>query len=151
MDGHSIVYPDVAEYWHLLDHAGIPHVILTYGDQEWQEDKVFAGGWRGTTIVTDTADKGAFIAGCVDEEGATRFKLNISHPDGSTETIHFNHAVLVDDKAGAFASAPEDTSGVVMWREAPSNKQRAPIPAHLIGQVILMGGLVRVGVHQGRL
>jgi hypothetical protein len=148
MPGHHIIYPDVPEYLELLDNAGIPSVVLTYGEEDWQLDKVFAGGWRGCTIITDTPDKGKFISGCQDGSGIANFKIAIRHEDGTVEMIYFNHACLLDDKVGAFASAPRDTGGFVVWREEPSQKQQSNLPPHLETIIPVIGSLIPVGVNQ---
>lgn len=118
-DGPSILYSDVKPFLANLQDQGIPHHVVTYGDSKWQELKLRASGYRGEATVIKDKDKGAHISATY-SEGV--YKVGFKAKS----------TILIDDKADAFKSLPQDCKGYFIQRSGTKLKsQEGELPPHV--------------------
>lgn len=123
------LFSDTQPFLNLLKENHIPFYVLTYGvSYKWQELKVGGSSYTGPMKVMEHSDKGAEIKTWKNSEG--KYVLPIQQND-STEWIA-DTICLIDDKASAFKSLPDDCTGFLIQRnETLLPSQQGEIPNHV--------------------
>ncbi len=104
-------FDDAHPFLSLLEANNIPYYVLTYGVSSiWQELKVKGSGYDGPMKIMDHSDKGAEIAKWRNSEKKYALPL-FQNIQWTADTI-----CLIDDKASAFKSLPEDCTGYLIQR-----------------------------------
>ena len=126
------LFPDAQPFLQLLEENEIPFYVLTYGVSfKWQELKVGGSSYNGPMKVMDHSDKGAEIIKWKNADG--KYVMPTSQLDKATwvaDTI-----CLIDDKASAFKSLPDDCTGYLIQRSEtilPSQQGQTPEHVQLI-------------------
>jgi hypothetical protein len=107
----NLLYHDVELFIDILNKHKIPFIILTYGENVYQQIKIQAAGLADhNCIVTRVKKKGSLIAGWKNTE-TDQYIV----PAGKG-TIQARHILLVDDKASSFYGLPADCKGALVRR-----------------------------------
>lgn len=128
----ALLYRDVLPLLGALKERGIPTLILTYGENDWQHLKLEAAGLvEYEYIITDYQHKGKLISQWRHESGY--------RPPEWSSTESTQHVLLVDDKALSFEGLPKDCRGALIRRpgERLLISQRGEVPK----QVTTVNGL----------
>lgn len=119
IQGYDTQYPDAERFMSRVEQVGIPSVVVTFGDPEWQHLKMDADGYQGLRHVIDHQYKARMLNDLHQDDGIYRMKI-----DG--QVIVTKNVCLIDDKADAFHEFDE---GVGLWI------QRSELSANQRGKV----------------
>ena len=122
----QLLYPDARAFLGRLDETSTPHIIPTFGSQDWQQAKLEATGLaRRAYVITPEKYKGKLIDSWRDDvDGLYRVQAT----GGQALVAHT--VKLVDDKADAFRGLPGDCYGYHLVRpdEARVASQMGELP-----------------------
>jgi hypothetical protein len=140
--GPPLLYDDSLIFLQGLEESRMPYHLLTYGvNPKWQELKIRASGFVGDVTIMDHPRKGEAIAKWRQPDG--RYGLRQGN-----KLYVANYVCLIDDKATAFTSLPEGSSGFLVQRSIISlPSQRGALPPG----IVKVFGLTELIVKQGRI
>lgn len=127
-ESKNILYPDAERFLRRLGEACVPYTVMTYGKiAEWQQLKVMATGYPMGYIVTDTKDKGPIIQAFQSPDGG------FAMYDTADTVYRASTATLIDDKADAFKSYPQEPGYQGYWvkRGTLLPHQKGEVPANV--------------------
>ena len=133
-DEPPVLYEDAARFLYMLQFTDTPHVILTYGvNPEWQRLKLAAAGYPVGRNVMGQTDKGAAISSLRAADGKYHFYVGLNGDALYTA----DSMSLIDDKAAAFASLPDNSRGFLIQRGEALPSQLG----ELLDRVVRIGSL----------
>jgi len=116
----EILYPDAVPFMHRLANSGVPAVIMTYGNPEWQAIKLRSVGFDiWPHILTTEKYKGEAIAKWLNPENGVYHPIGVKNPGLPPYAGHqaLRHVTLTDDKAASFRGLPAGATGYLLRRE----------------------------------
>ncbi len=126
----DILYPDARRFLGRLQHADVPHIIMTYGPNfEWQKLKLAASGYPMGFVLTDTPHKSLALMSLRTPSSSDTgtFDMYLATPGRAkyaAQTLTF-----IDDKAKAFDGFPDTAAYKGFWL------QRGPLLLSQMGEV----------------
>lgn len=146
MTSHSVIYPDAPALMNRIESSGAPHMILTYGHEEWQNYKI-QGAPCGTHFqVLDHSNKGPHIERMRSPDGTYDF---YALKDGKPTAVYRAQSVaLVDDRVVSLQGLPEGCTGYLLRRPGEKLKanQLGEWPSEFtiasLGQLVMQDGLL---------
>lgn len=146
-----LFYDDAVHLFDRLKQAGKPHLLMTYGTEDWQRLKVESSGYSGGVLITPTQKKSDYMRAMRHDDPDSPYRFKASMTLDVTYTIA-KHLCLIDDKPKAFDDLPEDCRGFCIRREgmAPLTlEERERLPDRV--QVIQSLDELAVDPHTGLL
>lgn len=120
IDHLECIYPDAKQFLDNLKTEDIPHIIITYGDPQWQEVKLHFGGVERTPyIICDIPEKSVLLKQYL-HDGVFELHTQVG-------IIRTKSVTLVDDKLVAFDEMPQGSTAVFINRAGKD----VVVPSHV--------------------